>query len=64
MSIIPDSFKKGTDTKDTLEKEDYAWILKVIRESNSLRGSDLPQSVKTVTKLQNLLQEGDKDEIK
>ena len=58
MSIIPDALKKSTD-KDVLDNVDYVWILKVIRESNNLRGSDLPQSVKTVTKLQNILKEGD-----
>ena len=62
MSIIPDALKKSTD-KDVLDNDDYIWILKVIRESNNLRGSDLPQSVKTVTKLQNILKEGDNVEI-
>lgn len=38
-----------------LDHKDFAWLLKVIKDSTTISGEDLGQAVETINKLQNLI---------
>ena len=44
----------------SLDNNDIKWLLKVIKMSQNLCGSDLEQAAKTINKLQKLLKENKK----
>ena len=58
--MIMDKSTGNLDTNDVTfmtNKAQVLWLLKVISESNNIRGSDLNVAVKTIAGLQQLIKE-------